>query len=426
MNTVLKIRSLSLILLAAGLTVWSGCKREYDSPPEKEIPVGNVLTLADLKAMHTGTNISFTDDYSVFAVVTADERSGNLYRNVYVQDNTGAINLRLLTSGGIYQGDSVRIYLRGTLLSRYNGMLQLDSVDVDRNIIKQKTGVQVAPQVVTIDQINTTLQSRLIKLENVEFASNELGLTYADAVNQANVNRTLKDCNGNSILLRTSGYSSFAGTPLPHGNGSIIAVVGEFNGTMQLYLRTPSEAIMNAPRCTGGGPCSPVASVNEPFDNVTDNADIAISCWTSVATAGNRFWRGRVFNAEKYVQATAYNSFDASNVSWLVSPPIQASATKTLSFQSAKSFWFHNGLSVWISTNFDGVNVNSATWNSVSAVLANSSNADNAWVNSGAIPLAGYLPAGYTGSFHIAFKYEGNAGAGQTSTYRIDNVQITD
>ena len=47
-----------------------------------------------------------------------------------------AINVRLVSSGGLYEGDSIRINLNGTILDEYNGMLQLDNVDVDINVQK--------------------------------------------------------------------------------------------------------------------------------------------------------------------------------------------------------------------------------------------------------------------------------------------------
>ena len=44
-----------------------------------------------------------------------------------VQDGVRDPDVRLLSGGGLYRGDRMRIYLPGTVLSSYNGMLQLDS-----------------------------------------------------------------------------------------------------------------------------------------------------------------------------------------------------------------------------------------------------------------------------------------------------------
>jgi hypothetical protein len=421
-----KINQLAILLtIALG---FSACKKEYDTPPIKEIPVGSIKTFGDLKAMYNGTAIKFTEDYSVFGVVSMDESTGNLYKNIYVQDNEHGFNVRLTTGGGVYQGDSIRIYLKGVILSQYNGQFQLDSVDVDKNIIKQKTNVPITPVTVSINELGTVHHSRLVRIENVEFQASELGKTYADAVNQSSQNRTIRDCNGNSIIVRTSGYANFANTTIPYGNGSIIAVMSDFNGTKQLYVRRPSEVQFTNLRCDGStGTCENQASVTENFDFAVNNNDFSATCWTNKAVSGSRLWQEKIFNSDKYVQASAFSSTDASNVFWLISPPVQASASKKLSFSTAKAFYTHDGLEVFISTNYDGANITAATWIPLTGLtIAGSTVADNTFIPSGEISLANFLPANYTGKVYVGFRYTGNAGAGQTGTFRIDNIVIND
>ena len=173
------------------------------------IAEGDVITIAQLKAMYTGTDLPIEQNYNIFANVTSEETDGNFYREAYIQDASGAIRLRLLASGGLYIGDSIRINLNGTVLSDYNGMIQLDSVDVDNNIVKQATQKYIQPSTYTVSQISPALQGYLVQLNDVEFISDELGFTYANAISQFAENRTLTDCDGNQILVRTSGYANF-------------------------------------------------------------------------------------------------------------------------------------------------------------------------------------------------------------------------
>lgn len=415
------------MLVVASSVLYSCKKREFDTPPIKEIPTGQVLTVADLIARfdtNTAAPVRFTTDQSVYGIITMDDKSGNIYKAVYMQDRTAAINVRLLSSGGLYVGDSVRINLKGTVLSRYNGLMQLDSVDVDNNVVKQASGVNFAPKVVTIDQITPAMQSQLIKLENVQFVTpNE---TYADAAAQQSENRMLTDCDGREIIVRTSGYASFAGTDLPDGKGSIVAIVSVFGSDLQLYVRTLGEVKMTEPRCVPGFG-DPVNSVNETFDGITvDNATLATPGWLNIATVGTAKWSAQIYQSEKYAEATAYQSADASNEIWLISPRVNNDAVngKRLSFQSAIAFYKHDGLTVWISTNFDGTNASTANWVQVSATLATSANGNFTWVPSGNVSLAPYLPQGYTGTFVIGFKYVGSNAAQQTTNHRIDNVVI--
>ncbi|MBP8824305.1 MAG: choice-of-anchor J domain-containing protein [Flavobacteriales bacterium] len=417
------------LLLALPLLLASamGCKKEFDSPPVRTIPAGGVLTIAQLKALYQGTPVHFTDSaaQSVYAVVTADEQSGNLYKNLYVQDHTGAMAIRLLNSGGLYQGDSIRIYLPGTVLSPYNGLMQIDSVDVDNNVVKQATGVYVAPTATTIAALAAdaglggALQSKLISLSGVEFTDSTGTLTYADPINQATLNRDLEDCNGSTVIVRTSGYANFAGQHLPTGKGTFIGIASWFGSSPQLYIRNLSDVQLNGPRCGSTANCTPVTSVTEDFSAVSNNSAIALDCWTNTFTEGSVAWRGKVSGSD--FSAEARISLGQASTMWLVTPQITYSPSQAFSFSSARQSWVHDGLTAWVSTNFTG-DVNTATWLPVTgATLAGQADADNAWVPSGSIALSGILP-GYNGTFVIAFKYQGDAA--NSTTYRVDNVQV--
>ncbi len=418
-------KSIFFVVISTVL-VTSCVKKEWDEPPVATIPVGQILTIQDLVDTFNNVPIKFDQDFSLFGVITADDKSGNLYRNFYLQDNSGAILLRTLFSGGLTEGDSVRIALKGITLTQFNGLMQLDSVNVDKNVIKQATQRFIQPQVVTMQQALTdpSLVAKLIKIENVEFASSEIGLTFANAAQLQTLNRNLVDCNGNTIIVRTSGYANFANATIPSGNGSIIAILGTFNSTRQLYIRRVSELDMTGERCTGlPVVCDPVTSVSNDFATAVNNIDYAEACWQNIATAGSRVWRGRSETGANgmHVQATAFGSGETVET-WLITPPIVSNGSNTLSFQSQTSFWVHNGLTVWISTNYNGSNPNSATWQQIPATLAGQSSGSS-WVASGTLPLFGFMPQGYTGNFHIGFKYNGN-GTDATSSYRVDNIII--
>jgi len=427
MKNKMKQFNLKAVALAMITTVaFISCDKDFDTPPVPTLPEGSILTVQELRDLFVGSEVRFEQPMSVYGVVTADESSGNLFESVYVQDNTAAINLRLQFSGGLSQGDSIRIFLPGTVLSSFSGMLQLDSVDVDNNIVKQAVNVFKAPTLTTIPQINTSQQARLIRLENVEFSVNELSNTYADPINLSTLNRTLVNCDGDEIIVRTSGFANFAGLGIPIGNGDFVAVVSEFQGTMQLLIRDIDEIQLNSTRCDSMAVtvCPPVGSVNQPFDLITDNVDFTEMCWSNIAAVGSRIWRGDEFQGDLRLQATAFGSSDASNVMWLISPNMQFTSGMTLNFDTQKGFYTHDPFDAFISTDFNGFNVASATWNPITATEAGISDPDNTWIPSGNIPLDGLVPAGYTGNFYIGFSYTGSDPNGQTTSYRVDNIVI--
>ena len=205
-------RKKSALVVLSLLFLAGSCKKEYDVPPLTEIPETPTMTIAELRAWQAGTGgiISIDEELSVYGTITMDETDGNIYKNVYLQDASGAVNVRLLNGGGLYEGDSVRIYLKGTILNKYNGVLQIDSVDVDQNVIKQETNVGLAPNLVTIDMITSLMESQLIRLENVQFIKPQLGETFADGENLLSLDRILEDADGNTVKVRTSGYAAFA------------------------------------------------------------------------------------------------------------------------------------------------------------------------------------------------------------------------
>jgi hypothetical protein len=429
------IRKIALVLSAAAL-VLVGCEKELDSPPQRSLPVGEVLTVAQLRSLYTTVPVRFGGDSSVYGVVTADEESGNLYKNVYVQDHTGAIVLRLLNSGGLYQGDSIRIYLPGTVLSSYQNLLQLDSVDVDNNVVKQAAGVQKQPQLVTLADVNAVytpawshpLQAKLVRIEDVEFAMGEAcnGLTYANATTQETVNRTLTDCT-NSVLVRNSGYANFAGQTLPSGNGSIVAVVGQFQSDMQLFIRDITEVQMTGDRCAPCPTlCPAVSSVMQDFATAVDNVDLSLSCWNNQAQVGTRLWRGRLVSGNLVASASSFTSTAPSETMWLITPPVTLTPTTKLTFSSQRQFTSATQvapLAVFISTNYSIGNVATANWIPVPAAVASELTADGAWIPSGLIDIAPLLP-GFSGSFVVGFRYTGSGPNGQTMRINLDDVAI--
>ena len=153
------------------------------------------------------------------------------------------------------------------------------------------------------------------------------------------------------------------------------------------------------------------------------NADFSINGWLNANKVGERYWQGKEFESNKYVQATAYGSTSATMESWLVTPGVTLSTAKKLNFDSKAGYYLHAGLTVWVSTNFDGNSENlfTATWTQISPTIATApSNGYGIWVNSGDINLSAY-----SGTIYVLFKYTGN-NTTQTTTFQIDNVKIID
>jgi hypothetical protein len=155
------------------------------------------------------------------------------------------------------------------------------------------------------------------------------------------------------------------------------------------------------------------------FTEFANNTDVSLPGWLNVAVKGTRIWRAQVFNTDHYAQATAFNDAAAEMETWLISPAIDISKPKWLSFITAKAFWVHDGFSLLASTDFNGSDIQSATWTPVAATLAKESDTDHAWIPSGDIDLEQFSQPVY-----IAFRYVGSGPGGQTTSYRVDDIKV--
>lgn len=238
------------VTLLVAVAAYSCIDDEFDTPPIVELPEGSVVTIQKLKELcPPGNTYKINGDSSLYAVVTMDEMSGNIYRNIFVQDNSSAANLRFGSTSGLYEGDSIRLYLKGAVLSWYNNLFQIDSLHADYNVVKQATERFVEPEVATISQINLDkdyFQSRLVKIEDVQIRASDTASIWAPYQQYGEI--YIEDTEGNEMMIRTSGYAKFASENVPNGFGSIIAIVGLYRETVQLSIRRTSEVKLDGER----------------------------------------------------------------------------------------------------------------------------------------------------------------------------------
>ncbi len=254
-QTIIKI-----IALATLTAVFAACEKEPDHPPVNTVSADKILTISDLYKIQTdsGDNYKFTEAYMFYATVAMSDKSGNIYKEAYVQDETGGINLfRLDRSGLTAQGDYIRVNLKDVSIKFYQGKMELifDDVEDCENQIIVQSKKPLNPQDITIDSLNSNnFECELVRLNDVQFVASDTSLTFA-MVNGGSIrNRTLEDCSGANIIVRTSDYADFAGNKIPKGNGSIVGIATTYidyegNSIRQLQIRSIDEVIMNNPRC---------------------------------------------------------------------------------------------------------------------------------------------------------------------------------
>ncbi len=317
----MKFRLILLLILASLISFQSCVDGEFDEPPsdavDPDIKAEQIVTLKEVLAKAVaGSYVKLEMDKYVKAVVVADDASGNFYKTIIVEDENSKRGIAVLIDEvELYNylpvGRRVFIHLKDLWIGDYNGLPQLGyGTYIDNNrprmssipstifkeiVIPGAAGIPVTPKEVTISQLRDSMLNTLIKIKDIEFVNQ--GETYADAVTQSTLNRTLITCSSSEILLRSSGYSDFAGVTVPSGKGTITAIYSIFGNDDQLMIRDLNDVNMNEPRCGATAGDEPKMSIQE-IKNVYKG---------TTTTAPKAYIQGVVISDSKYKNITSRN-----------------------------------------------------------------------------------------------------------------------
>ncbi|MFT7899727.1 DUF5689 domain-containing protein [Tenacibaculum ascidiaceicola] len=224
--------------------------------PDKQYE--NLKSLDEIIAQYNGDPVEFVEDVTVYGYVVSDDREGNFFKSIIIQDKpenpTVGLEVRIddTNLGARYNvGRKVYIKLKGLALSKYFasfqiGVLNGNSTDrIDANeyisyIDRSSEIVDIVPTTLTIGELTDNHINTLVKIEGLQ--SEEKGLTYANPDDTFSVNRNFVSCETfESIIMRTSGFSTFKSYPIPDKKGSVTAILGKFSSDYQLYIRDTND-----------------------------------------------------------------------------------------------------------------------------------------------------------------------------------------
>ena len=446
----LKYNLTCLLTLILGLNMVSCVDNNESDPPIPEFIPGQFISIAEVKALYDGelakdykqrVPVAIVENISIKGIVSANDKGDrNLYKEAYVEDATGGLLVKFNAQGAVNLGDSIIINLNGLYLGDYGDMIQLgftpytddsgnrrvDGMNVTNFCYRYKYEQATTPTVKTIAELAANYKEyagRLIRLENVQFATSELGKKFStkDAENPSATNRTLEDCNKKTIIVRTSDFCAFSDSIVPNGSGSMIGVFTIFKSgtklTPQFIIRSYDEIKMDNPRCgEGGGTTDPGTIVFE------ETFATGVGNFKAFSVKGDQVWQHDA--TYKYMKVSGnFNKVNYENEDWLVSPAINLSGVNNASLQfdhAGKVFGApFTDMTVWVSTNFNGTDVAAASWTQVT-IPTYMTGLDWNFVNSSAISLAGF---NNQPSVFVAFKYTSSATL--SGTWEIKNVKIT-
>lgn len=198
----------------------------------------------------------------------------------------------------------------------------------------------------------------------------------------------------------------------PSNLGKEVIVKGSLEKYFGTYgLKSITEYVLDGQSSGGTEEPSGDAILEESFNNTFGN-------FTPVSVSGAQEWKA---NSYGYVSMSAYSGGKSlENEDWLVSPAVDLSKERTLTFEHAmgpKSQDLSNApeqYTVWVSTDYNG-DVNTATWTQVNITYP----AASGWTFE---TVTTKLPA-VGAKAYFAFKYK-NAENANTITWEIKNLSV--
>jgi hypothetical protein len=164
-------------------------------------------------------------------------------------------------------------------------------------------------------------------------------------------------------------------------------------------------------------------------ENFTDNTDGTVlntTGWSNFAQVGTKKFTEEVYSGNGYAEFTSFNSGQATNIAWLISPAFDMNKQvgEKLVFQAAHAFLTSadNTLELMVSTDYDGniANFNQSSWLSLPVITPKPSNGFYEYVNSGEVDLSNF-----NGTLYFAFKVKGSGtNTNLDATYQIDNIRL--
>lgn len=356
MKTIHKLLAAFAILLSA-----TSCVGDYEMPdlpaPSYDGPEANI-TIAEYRnrfgSAPSGTLIE--DDLILRAVVTGDDEGGNIYKQLIIEDGTGGISVQVDANNlfnTYHVGQEIYLDLNGLYTSIYGGELQIGYANGDRipsdtfDEHAHRNGwphpESVEPKAFTdLSELNNDVQGNvftLVRLDSVYFLNG--GEAQFAPVQGEYGQEYLSDRYGNQLLVRTSGYSNFRTETLPVGYGKVMGILGRYNGTWQLTIRTIDDVYgFDGKPVEGTGGDTPSDDLTTIFSETFESSqgDFTIED-KHLGTGISYVWTHD--SDYGYMKASAFAGSSVESESWLISPVVDLTGATNcqLSFTHVGNFF---------------------------------------------------------------------------------------
>ncbi|MBR4828547.1 MAG: choice-of-anchor J domain-containing protein [Muribaculaceae bacterium] len=405
------------------------------------------MTIAEFKAKHWQDAASYidtvTDNEIIHGWVTSSDESGNIYKSLYIVDESGAGIAISINKTNLYQdypiGQEIVLPMQGYFVGKYMGMQQIGypswyangntwevsfiPLEMWESMVKPKGTPdpdKTEPSVVSLDEFANnfdpeTLQSyqgKLVRINNVKFEIADGVNTFSETSHATS--RVITDEYGNQIYVRTSNYADFASNPLPVGSVDLVGELSFYSRYWQLLLRSADDVI---PGEGEGEAPTPVTSLDESFDY-----SLPIN-WTRIAISGDRNWYHTMYQQNGYAAMTGHTGKQPPFDAWLITPAIDIknAVNKVLTFTTQFAA-YNSSTTVFEVYVLDSADPETATVKvKLNPVLASPSSTSiySEVTESGDIDLSQWAD----GVYHIGFRYYATNDV-DYGTWCLDNVKF--
>ncbi|HEY4616711.1 MAG TPA: DUF5689 domain-containing protein [Flavobacterium sp.] len=438
----------SLLIL---VTVFSGCVNDEVAVPKLICNQPDLVvnkTVGDVHATAGAIVSQYVYDDVIEAYVVSTDEYGNFFKSISFQTlataTTPAIGFSVpLDATNTYVdfrfGNKVYVKLKDQYTDINYGSLQIGGIYVNsynegavgrlsqtdyKNVLHAScttlTEDQLVRPISIPDLLNDSNLNTLVELSEVQFSEDAIGRHYFEETNNVGgaTNWNLIDKKGNQVIFRTSSYADFSGKLVPNGSGKVRGILTKFASDYQLLARSESDVMISGERA--------IPFFSEDFKNVVDKSNLSLPGWANIVQSGTLFWKGGVRSGNGYAEFVISGTKVNSNIAWLITPKIDMDShtNEILTFRTAQHHLdvdsSLNTIEVYVSNNFDGLNVKTATWIPVSVILPKQETPWYQFVGSGGVDLSSY-----TGKINIAFKYIGSGkNLALDGAFQIDDVQV--
>lgn len=252
-----RFNHLMWLVLVAVLAV--GCNEEFDTPPIIMPQASHTpnMTIADFKAKYWNSDRNFCDtikeDVVIHGWVSANDESGNIYKYLFIQDETGGIGLSI-DANSLYStyrvGQEVVLNMKNRWIGKWNGQYLIGKPEwyaaqnvweagrMPLEVVKEFVELNGLPNLDRVKPVTAKINDivghsdsetklkymgQLVKFQNVKWDAADGETPYSTA--DATTTRTITDTEGHSINVENSNYADFRADPLPLGTGDVVGVL---------------------------------------------------------------------------------------------------------------------------------------------------------------------------------------------------------